>query len=515
MSSAMAHCVSCFWFSQSPTVPWHDQVLDLIKAEVEQKLLRKLSHFKGYGERANESICMKFSQVETEQTERVFKESSLSEQPLSDFNFPSSLCRDLGQPRDSLSEAPGRYQILFRNSHKGQVLKALTLLIVHGKTPDECFCKYHVSQSELSSQSKLAPAQVLDMLKCESVEGLLRDLCGRVGDLPSPLPLLNVTKKMRILAIDGGGIGGVIPATILCKLEEVLQRPLYQVFDMICGTSTGGLIALALGVAKKSAEEVLQLFKTDASGLFPDHSYRRLFFQGHRYSRSGFKALAQKHLNCQMERQSEDLCDPDPYVFVTAEMRGSVFLFRNYENDGLQERPMYAGVSGQPAWEAALCTAAAPTYFEPYVKRVGQNKRSFRDGGIVANNPVKVAFEEALNISRGKEVSVVVSCGCGRSDDSNQASRPSKASLCRTGEDLIGILTQTENTLAEVERMIENTNRLQEDSKTELFRLNPVLTERYRLDDVSQVEHLHGKALGYWKSEEAPRIVELKELLLS
>ena len=54
---------------------------------------------------------------------------------------------------------------------------------------------------------------------------------------------------MRVLAIDGGGIRGVIPAVLLAELERRAKRPVAELFDLIAGTSTGGILAAALTVA--------------------------------------------------------------------------------------------------------------------------------------------------------------------------------------------------------------------------------------------------------------------------
>jgi uncharacterized protein len=79
----------------------------------------------------------------------------------------------------------------------------------------------------------------------------------------------------KILAIDGGGIRGIIPAYILQQIEAALGKPIYQCFDIIAGTSTGGLIAMALTTpissnhnTPLSASSILDLYMTDESQIF-------------------------------------------------------------------------------------------------------------------------------------------------------------------------------------------------------------------------------------------------------
>ena len=67
------------------------------------------------------------------------------------------------------------------------------------------------------------------------------------------------TEKYKILSIDGGGIKGVFPASFLASIEESVGGKVCEHFDLIVGTSTGGIIALALG-AGMSAKEILKFY---------------------------------------------------------------------------------------------------------------------------------------------------------------------------------------------------------------------------------------------------------------
>ena len=75
-------------------------------------------------------------------------------------------------------------------------------------------------------------------------------------------------KKLKILSLDGGGIRGVFPAYLLTKIEASVKQPIWKYFDLICGTSTGGIIALALSVGKP-ASEVLKMYQDKAAMIFP------------------------------------------------------------------------------------------------------------------------------------------------------------------------------------------------------------------------------------------------------
>src|SRR5688500_16504405 len=90
-------------------------------------------------------------------------------------------------------------------------------------------------------------------------------------------------KAFKILSIDGGGIRGVYPARLLCELEDELTRSsnnarLCDYFDLICGTSTGGIIAIGLALGMP-AQEILNLYKKNATGIFKKEAFRFGFLQ--------------------------------------------------------------------------------------------------------------------------------------------------------------------------------------------------------------------------------------------
>ena len=73
---------------------------------------------------------------------------------------------------------------------------------------------------------------------------------------------------MRILSIDGGGIRGVIPATLLDYVERKKERPICELFDLIAGTSTGGILALGLGMGLR-AQDILDFYQQRGPRVFP------------------------------------------------------------------------------------------------------------------------------------------------------------------------------------------------------------------------------------------------------
>lgn len=203
--------------------------------------------------------------------------------------------------------------------------------------------------------------------------------------------------KVRILAIDGGGIRGLIPAMLLSRLEELLAaRPgaptLADSFDLMAGTSTGGLIALGLtapgtdGRPAMNAAQMVQMYSgEEGRKIFARPKLRTLPLLG-----GAIDLFAPKHsleplrevlaARFGTARLGEALTE----VIVTAydmNGRGPRFFKRWREQDGQV-----------PVVDAALATAAAPTYFPSH----GLGDEALVDGGIFASNPSIAAIVEAL-----------------------------------------------------------------------------------------------------------------------
>ena len=81
----------------------------------------------------------------------------------------------------------------------------------------------------------------------------------------------NHNRQFKVLSIDGGGLRGLMPATFLAELEKLVSKPLCYYFDLVCGTSTGGIIALAIA-SEQSMSVVQQLYEDKASDIFPSLS---------------------------------------------------------------------------------------------------------------------------------------------------------------------------------------------------------------------------------------------------
>lgn len=215
-------------------------------------------------------------------------------------------------------------------------------------------------------------------------------------------------KSFKILSIDGGGIKGLYSAAVLSRLEEKSGAKAADCFDMICGTSTGGLIALGIACGK-NASEMVDLYYKYGNEIFPTSNWQFLrFFQRNVYRQSRQTLFWGKFSNAPLknrlvetfgERKLGELdnlvCIPS-FNLISGMPR--VFKFPHKEGGFFMDKEI-------PIVDAALATSAAPTYFPIHE----YNKVLYVDGGVWANNPSLCGLLEALDyfVGDGKEYQTV------------------------------------------------------------------------------------------------------------
>ncbi len=235
-------------------------------------------------------------------------------------------------------------------------------------------------------------------------------------------------QTFRILSIDGGGIRGIIPARFLCELESEISRRtgasvrLCDYFDLICGTSTGGIIAIGLALGMP-ASEVLKLYNVNASKIFghwhwavtTPKNIRRISYPKHSNNgltevlKAAFAPYADSGNEAKIGHAKTRLAIPayvaslgKPRVFKTSH---SELLNRDYQ---------------VPAYQVALATSAAPTFFPAHTfeyidSRTEQTNTltNLIDGGIFANNPAMIGFSEAIALDIPMRNLKILSLGTG------------------------------------------------------------------------------------------------------
>ncbi|SRR5579883_1329544 len=263
--------------------------------------------------------------------------------------------------------------------------------------------------------------------------------------------------KFKVLSIDGGGIRGIIPATILAEIEKETGKRIFEMFDLIAGTSTGGILAVALTKpdpnqpdrAQFKAEELVSLYEGEAGRLIFQHqpkfalepiidqalkTIKNLFHLPQnniedlirpRFSSNGRQRVLEDRLGSTLiEKAVKE-------VFITSydtQLRRPVFFTSNLEREK-KTGSFHNVCKGITMKDAAMATSAAPTYF-PACRIDNQDTTyvptgyySLVDGGVFANNPTALAIMEAIisynnnNKENGSKLSLddilVVSLGTG------------------------------------------------------------------------------------------------------
>lgn len=194
------------------------------------------------------------------------------------------------------------------------------------------------------------------------------------------------TEIFQILALDGGGIKGVFSAAVLTAIEEDLGVLVTDHFDLITGTSTGGIIAIGLGLGLRP-RQMLEFYVDKGAQIFRNRSGLNSLMHWllHKYPQNRLREAL-----CEVF-QERLLGDSVKRLVLPAYNLGEddVYLFKTPHHERLRRDWKV------PAWKVALATSAAPTYF-PCCRHL-EGMRLI-DGGVWANNPTMVGIAEAVSV---------------------------------------------------------------------------------------------------------------------
>ena len=248
----------------------------------------------------------------------------------------------------------------------------------------------------------------------------------------------------KILSIDGGGIRGIIPAMVLAAIEEETGVPTADNFDLIAGTSTGGI--LALGLSRPDNEGNPQFTAADLANIYGERGEE--IFNHDQREVTGLEARIAPVRELLARIVNVPGIGPlvAPIREVLPHLEG--LTDERYSNEGLRRvlgdqfgdatlgnaRTMtmvttYDMQSRRPiflkSWsprdvavqmsDAALATSAAPTFFQPVQLIIGGQARTLIDGGIFVNTPTVSAYVEARRIFPDATDFFVLSLGTGES----------------------------------------------------------------------------------------------------
>jgi len=243
--------------------------------------------------------------------------------------------------------------------------------------------------------------------------------------------------KVAVLSIDGGGIKGIVPAIILARIEQKIQRPICEIFDFIAGTSTGGILALGLTKASQkhpnrpefAARDLVNMYTREGEKIFSRRQSNELnesnflgkFFEkskqaifqeilaryapnliaedlfSSKYSRTGKLDVIQTYLG---DAYIQDALTEVLVTSYATNIKKPIFFSSNI-NKAEQYRhseSFRVMCEGYKMRDVALATSAAPTYFKPYYIRPIHYGEDYTliDGGVFANIPTSIAVLEAM-----------------------------------------------------------------------------------------------------------------------
>ena len=218
---------------------------------------------------------------------------------------------------------------------------------------------------------------------------------------------------LKVLSIDGGGIRGIIPATILAEIEGRTGARIADLFDLIAGTSTGGILALGLvkpaanGRPHYAASDLAELYEKEGKRIFERSAWHRIIaldsLLDEKYPLDGLESVLDAYFDDARLRDavtevlvpSYELETREPWFFARHKARADV------QNDF-------------PMQFVARATSAAPTFFEPLELTTSKPPGGLVDGGVYANNPAMCGYVEAKKLQPEADEVLVVSLGTGQ-----------------------------------------------------------------------------------------------------
>ena len=247
----------------------------------------------------------------------------------------------------------------------------------------------------------------------------------------------------RILCLDGGGIKGVFTAAALARIEDQTKRRIIDHFDLICGTSTGGILAIGLSIGL-SAANLLEFYRKRGPIIFPATSLiersagliRQLFVGpklSHEILRRELSAILKDRkfgeARCRLAIPAYDA------------VRGRIYVFKT------PHHPRFVNDSNRPAVDVALATSAAPTYF---AAALGDRDGKFVDGGVWANSPVMVALVEAVSFL-GIPLGEIDILSLGTTTEPFSLARNEKASALKWNIGLVNLMFEAQAEAAQAQ----------------------------------------------------------------
>ena len=297
----------------------------------------------------------------------------------------------------------------------------------------------------------------------------------------------------RILSIDGGGIKGVFPASFLATIEDSINDRVANYFDLIVGTSTGGIIALGLGLGL-SAKELLTFYEESGPIIFGGNRLLQCFrwFGASKYGEAPLREALERCFG------DKKLGDSEKRLVIPSMNleNGEVYIYKTAHHPRLERDYKEAVV------DVALATASAPSYFPTHRSAAGT---PLIDGGVWANNPVEVSVIDAIVLLDWPRDSLkILSLGCTTEPLSVKRGRKLSLGWLYWAKKVRNVFMQAQShgSLGAAKLLAGHDN---------VIRIDPVVSAgRFNLDGVREIPSLKG--LG--SSEARKALPELRKIFL-
>jgi patatin-like phospholipase/acyl hydrolase len=339
----------------------------------------------------------------------------------------------------------------------------------------------------------------------ENVDDLVHRICEQLARLPLVHGRVSEGISFRILALDGGGIKGAFTASVLATLEERLCAPLGSQFDLIAGTSTGGILAIGLGMGLSPAD-MLRFYRERGATIFPTMRFHRRWKSE---IRNLFKPKHSQELLLQELKKAyfpgntnKALGDSICRLVIPAydAVSGVCHIFRT------PHHPLLIADRSTNAAEVALATAAAPTYFSAAKVQNMISNAPYFDGGVWANCPAMAAIIEAvcyLNVPLDR-IDVL---SIGTTEEPFTVKAMAKAGVARWGKSLIDLLLN-----AQVDSVVRHAQQLVGEPR--FLRINTMTNPgMYTLDNAEEIENLI--SLGNKRASDPAVLYQVKSRFLN
>eukprot|EP01133_Synstelium_polycarpum_P017101 gene17101-20370_t len=335
-----------------------------------------------------------------------------------------------------------------------------------------------------------------------------------IAHTPAPASLVDIdfnneppkSAGYRLLSLCGGGIRGVVECVILKEIQTLVHDiPIVKLFDLIVGTSTGGLVALALATNNYTPEKGIEMFETLGKvvfvGKFGTNLPIKIGFAvsilysvfGSLYDRKELhNALAEVIPDTSLIESSKDVKVAVPSV-TTENGRFNIRLFGSYNR---QEHSDYQLDFSSSCIDASEATSAAGGYFPPFKSDQGI---VYTDGGMMANNPCVIALEEGQLLWKDQQCDLLTVIGTGNFPQTNTIK--GTKSLFDMSVDLI---TDCEAKTKAAKKMLKPTSLLSD--------LNTDFDMPIGLSDVASLPILIDEARSQAKTDEDIKILSRKLL---